>query len=61
MGNRKEIDDEVHRHFKEKFQSKQSELDEMADVSIEEETPKISERCKNIINKEPTEWKQRLP
>ena len=51
---RQEIDNEVHRHFKEKFQSKQKEHDQMDFVAPEEQTPKISERCKNIINKLPT-------
>ena len=57
---RKEIDNEVHRHFKEKFQSKQKTLDEMDYVTPEEQTPIISERCKNIINKQPTTTETKL-
>ena len=55
--NRKtKIDNHAHKHFKEKFQSKQKELEEIKQTEQEEdEVPAISERTKKTIRNEPNE------
>ena len=53
---RQKSDDHVHKHFKEKFQSKEKELEEIKQTEQEEdEVPAISERTKKTISNEPTE------
>ena len=53
---RQKIDDHVHKHFKDKFQTKQKELDEINQTEeYEDQIHAISKRNKKTISNEPTE------